>query len=85
MFTLHNLPYKIKLGKDERYLKDDHELNQYLLSSALQHAELFLGEGQATLLGRCISRISKIMQLIADGLRISARFQRPWTLRRFVH
>ena len=32
--------YKIKSGKDERYLKDDHELNQYLLRSALQGAEL---------------------------------------------
>ncbi|NBT97858.1 MAG: DNA topoisomerase (ATP-hydrolyzing) subunit B [Betaproteobacteria bacterium] len=26
--------YKVKLGKDERYLKDDHELNQYLLNAA---------------------------------------------------
>ena len=32
--------YKIKAGKDERYLKDDHELNQYLLRAALQGAEL---------------------------------------------
>ena len=32
--------YKVKAGKDERYLKDDHELNQYLLRAALQGAEL---------------------------------------------
>jgi len=32
--------YKIKHGKSERYLKDDHDLNQYLLKLALEGAEL---------------------------------------------
>ena len=32
--------YKVKAGKEEKYLKDDHELNQYLLRAALQSAEL---------------------------------------------
>ena len=32
--------YKVKHGKDERYLKDDHELNQYLLKLALDGAVL---------------------------------------------
>ncbi len=32
--------YKVKHGKDERYLKDDHELKHYLLQQALQNAEL---------------------------------------------
>ena len=32
--------YKIKRGKQEHYLKDDTELNQYLLHSALEKAEL---------------------------------------------
>ncbi len=32
--------YKVKRGKQETYLKDDTELNQYLLNSAIEHAEL---------------------------------------------
>ena len=34
--------YKVKQGKDERYLKDDHALKSYMLSSALADAELFM-------------------------------------------
>jgi DNA gyrase subunit B len=37
--------YKVKSGKDERYLKDDHELNQYVLRSALNGASLSPREG----------------------------------------
>ncbi len=33
--------YKVKQGKDERYLKDDHALKTYMLSSALADAELY--------------------------------------------
>jgi DNA gyrase subunit B len=33
--------YKVKQGKEERYLKDDHELKNYMLRSALNNAELF--------------------------------------------
>jgi DNA gyrase subunit B len=32
--------YKVKHGKDERYLKDDHELNQYMMRLALESAVL---------------------------------------------
>ncbi len=33
--------YKVKHGKQERYLKDEHELKQYLLKQALAEAELY--------------------------------------------
>ncbi len=36
--------YKVKHGKSEQYVKDDFELNQYLLSQALNGAELRSGE-----------------------------------------
>ena len=36
--------YKVKHGRDERYLKDDHELNQYLLKLALDGAVLLPDE-----------------------------------------
>ena len=32
--------YKVKHGRDERYIKDDHELKEYLLRQALSDAEL---------------------------------------------
>ena len=32
--------YKVKQGKDEPYLKDDHDLKQHLLKVALKGAEL---------------------------------------------
>jgi DNA gyrase subunit B len=36
--------YKVKHGKSEQYVKDDFELNQYLLTQALNGAELRSGE-----------------------------------------
>ena len=37
--------YKVKHGKQERYLKDEHELKEYLLKLALSDAELHPGDG----------------------------------------
>lgn len=33
--------YKVKQGKEERYLKDDHEMKNYVLKTALVNAELY--------------------------------------------
>ena len=33
--------YKVKAGREERYLKDDHELNQYLLQLALDGSKVY--------------------------------------------
>src|SRR5690606_28691121 len=37
--------YKVKHGKEERYLKDEHELNQYMLRLALDKAQLIPSRG----------------------------------------
>jgi DNA gyrase subunit B len=34
--------YKVKQGKEEKYLKDDHALKSYMLTSALADAELYI-------------------------------------------
>ena len=41
--------YKAKQGKEDVYLKDDHELKQHLLRVALKGAELVPGEGRPAL------------------------------------
>ena len=38
--------YKIKHGKQERYLKDEHELKQYLLQQAMADAKLVTEAGK---------------------------------------
>ncbi len=42
--------YKVKLGKEEQYLKDGHELDGYLLKVALKDAKLETGVAEATVL-----------------------------------
>ncbi|WP_090829521.1 DNA topoisomerase (ATP-hydrolyzing) subunit B [Nitrosovibrio tenuis] len=50
--------YKIKHGKHERYVKDDHELKQYLLGLALTDAELYTHEDRPPLAGETLKNIA---------------------------
>jgi DNA gyrase subunit B len=50
--------YKIKHGKQERYVKDDHELKQYLLGLARTDAELHTHEGKSPLIGETLAKIA---------------------------
>ncbi|MEI8385027.1 MAG: DNA topoisomerase (ATP-hydrolyzing) subunit B [Nitrosomonadaceae bacterium] len=50
--------YKIKHGKQERYVKDDHELKQYLLGLALTDAELHTHESKLPLIGETLAKIA---------------------------
>ncbi|PXW88899.1 DNA gyrase subunit B [Nitrosomonas sp. Nm84] len=50
--------YKIKHGKKERYVKDDHELKQYMLSLALADAELYTGSEKPPLIGETLEKIA---------------------------
>lgn len=61
--------YKVKQGKDERYLKDQHELDEYLLQSALKGAELLTKEGGDTLVGEPLAEIAKQMVLTEAVIR----------------
>jgi DNA gyrase subunit B len=51
--------YKVKHGRHERYLKDDHELKEYLLSLALEDAELIARVGEAPLKGEALAKIAR--------------------------
>ncbi len=61
--------YKVKQGKDERYLKDQHELDEYLLQSALKGAELITKEGGDSLSGAALANIAKQMVLTEAVIR----------------
>ena len=53
--------YKVKQGRDERYLKDEHELNEYLLQSALNNAELTTREGGNVIGGDTLAQMAREM------------------------
>lgn len=51
--------YKVKHGKEERYIKDDHELKQYLLHLALSDAQLHTSEGAKPLNKDALEKVAK--------------------------
>ena len=51
--------YKAKQGKEEVYLKDDHELKQHLLKFALKGAELIPGAGKSALVAETFASIAR--------------------------
>ena len=51
--------YKVKQGKQEAYLKDDHELKQHLLKVALANAELVPGTGLPALAPETLATVAR--------------------------
>jgi len=51
--------YKIKKGKQEKYVKDDAELNDYLLQVALHKSALYPEEGAPAISGTALEELSK--------------------------
>ncbi len=67
--------YKIKRGKQEVYVKDDAELNSYLLASALDNAELHVNKGAPALSGVSLETLAK-EHIAVEGIiaRLAARY-----------
>ncbi len=61
--------YKVKQGRDERYLKDEHELDEYLLNSALRDAVLVTKDGGDILKDDALTSIAKQMVLTEAVIR----------------
>jgi DNA gyrase subunit B len=59
--------YKVKHGKSEHYIKDDHELNQFLLRLALEGAELTPGEGATPIRGEALAELARTY-LLAEAV-----------------
>jgi DNA gyrase subunit B len=65
--------YKVKHGRDERYLKDDYELNQHMLTLALEGAELVPQSGATSIQGDALSELARrflLAQAVVDRLSV---------------
>jgi DNA gyrase subunit B len=51
--------YRAKLGKEERYLKDEHELNEFMLRQALVDAALHPGAHREPIRGDALAELAK--------------------------
>jgi DNA gyrase subunit B len=69
--------YKIKKGKQEHYVKDDIELDAWLLNSALDGAALHVSEGAPPLSGPALeSLVKQLMEVRAIIERLGRRYDR---------
>jgi DNA gyrase subunit B len=67
--------YKIKQGKQEHYLKDDAELNDYLLARALDNAELVFDPDAPPLRGEALEQLMRdFLAVHLTNQRLSRRF-----------
>ena len=66
--------YKVKKGKQERYVKDDDELNAYLLQQALTGAKLFVAKDSPAITDTALEDIAR-SHLVAKNIikRLSRR------------
>ncbi|WP_144637024.1 DNA topoisomerase (ATP-hydrolyzing) subunit B [Bordetella genomosp. 13] len=59
--------YKVKVGRDERYLKDDVEEAQYMLQLALKDATLLPGDGADPITGEALAELAR-QYVLADAV-----------------
>jgi DNA gyrase subunit B len=77
--------YKVKHGKQERYLKDDHELKQHLLRMALEDAELHTGVATEPLRGEALEQVAKEYLLAEAVIDRVGRHVDPLVLHALFH
>jgi DNA gyrase subunit B len=77
--------YKLKKGKQERYVKDDGELSAYLLQNALDGASLVLGAGEPPLSGVALEDLARgQMAVMAMIQRLDRRYDKD-LLEQLIH
>jgi len=59
--------YKVKAGRDERYLKDEHEEAQYMLQLALKDAEVIPAAGAEPIRGDALAELAR-QYVLADAV-----------------
>ena len=67
--------YKVKKGKQEQYLKDDQDLNNYFLQSALDNAALFVNSEAPPLIGESLENLARnFLGVMGSINRLSQRY-----------
>jgi DNA gyrase subunit B len=77
--------FKVKQGKHEQYLKDEQELDQYLLESAIKEATLLTKKGGSNLTGDALGEIARQMVLTEAVIRRIAPHYDEAVLRAILH
>lgn len=65
--------YKVKQGKNERYVKDEDELNQYVLNLALTDAR-FAADGETILEGESLANTARVFLKARSVIEMHSRF-----------
>ena len=69
--------YKVKQGKQEHYLKDDTEMNEYMLARAMDNASLVFDPDAPPLTGQALEGLLRdYMAVKAANTRLAIRFER---------
>ena len=76
--------YKVKKGKSETYVKDDVELNQLLLKSALDEAELHVSTGAAAMPATALDTLARRYMEFQTAIRRAARRYDQHTLEQML-
>ncbi len=67
--------YKLKKGKQERYVKDDDELNRYLLEVALNNAQLMVTQEAPPISGEALESLANNYNAVMASInRLSMRY-----------
>ena len=70
--------YKLKKGKQERYVKDDAELNSHLLQAALDGSELHVTSDAPAMSGEALEALARQFVLVMESIqRLSRRYPAP--------
>jgi DNA gyrase subunit B len=87
--------YKVKKGKQESYVKDDAELDNYLLQMALEKTKLFVGDGVPAIQGQGLEALAldhlKLRNLILrharryDEIFLETLIEMPPLLKESLH
>jgi DNA gyrase subunit B len=77
--------YKAKLGKDERYLKDEHELNEFMLRQALIDAALHPAAGADPIQGEPLEELAKSYLLSEAVIERVSRWLDRGVLQAILH
>jgi DNA gyrase subunit B len=77
--------YKVKKGKSETYVKDDAELNQMLMKSALDGAELHVREGAEPMTTGALETLARKYLDLQNSIRRSPRRYDAHVLEQMLH